>query len=374
MPRECEQHLSVQTSIEIVSMFKKLVRLTIPLAIVAVGVAIAVVMVGSREELKTGAAAELLPRVHTIDVTLSAVPISVLAHGNVTARYELELASEVTGRVVWVAPEFEPGKIVTAGTTLLRIDPVSYRLALAEARAALSTANIALADAQALKRQAAIGEGKLVIEAARQRIAKAEQDLANTDIKAPFDAVIDKQLVEYGQFINSGRTVARLLSSNTAEVSMSVSAAEAGYLEDSLGEAVTLTAQIGQEDREWQGKIIRIESRVEQLSRVVPVVVEVQTPYDTNRHPHKLPLGLFVTAHLPGRAIDAAIRLPSSVLHADDSVFVLVGDALQRRKVNIVHREGNDVVINDGLQTGDRVVSTRLEVMFEGMKVESVDD
>jgi multidrug efflux pump subunit AcrA (membrane-fusion protein) len=55
-------------------------------------------------------------------------------------------------------------------------------------------------------------------------------------------------------------------------------------------------------------------------------------------------------------------------------VFVLVGDALQRRKVNIVHREGNDVVINDGLKTGDRVVSTRLEVMFEGMKVESVDD
>jgi hypothetical protein len=36
-------------------------------------------------------------------------------------------------------------------------------------------------------------------------------------------------------------------------------------------------------------------------------------------------------------------------------------------------REGNTVVINGGLRTGDRVVTTRLELMFEGMKVEPSD-
>lgn len=351
----------------------KLRKFLLPLGIVAAAVLVAMMMVNSREEFTTGDAAEVLPHVQTIDVTLSDVPVSIIAHGTVSSRYELELASEVTGRVIWVAPEFQPGEIVAAGTVLLRIDPVNYRLALAEAKAALSTANMALADATALKRQAAIGEAELNIEAAKERIVKAEQDLAYTEIKAPFDAVIDQQLVEYGQFIASGRPVARLLSSALAEVRLPVTPAEAGLLASAPGASVVLSARIGEQQQQWQATLARVESRVEQQSRIVPVIVEVESPYDPGKHAQPLPLGLFVTAALPGKSIRDAVRLPSSVLHADDTVFVIADGALQRRPVDIVLREGNTVVINGGLQTGDQVVSTRLELMFEGMKVELID-
>lgn len=350
-------------------MLEKAMKLVVPLGIVLAAVVVAILLVGSREEFTAGDVPELLPHVQAFEVTLSDVPISIVAHGNVNARYELELASEVTGRVVWVAPEFEPGEIVAAGKLLLRIDPLNYQVALAQAKAALATANIALADARAVKRMAAVGEAELNIEAARQRIVKAEQDLAYTEIKAPFDAVIDQQLVEFGQFINSGRTVARLLSSSEAEVSLPVTPAEAGFLADSVGSSVALSAQFGEQQHQWRGTLVRIESRVEQQSRVIPVIVEVASPYDLESHSHRLPLGLFVKATLPGRPISAAVRLPNTVLHADDTVFVLSEGALQRRKVNVTHRDGNSVVINGGLQSGDRVVTTRLELMFEGMKV-----
>jgi len=345
----------------------------LPLGIVAAAVLVAMAMVSSREEFTTGDAAEPLPHVQAVAVTLSEVPVSITAHGTVSARFELELASEVTGRVVWVAPQFHPGQIVAAGTVLLRVDPVNYRLALAEARAALSTATMALADATALKRKAAIGEAELNIEAARQRIVKAEQDLAFTEIKAPFDAVIDQQLVEYGQFIAAGRTVARLLGSELAEVRLPVTPTEAGFLQDSIGADVVLSARIGEQQRQWQARLARVEARVEQQARVIPVVVEVASPYDAATHPQPLPLGLFVTAALPGRPIGDAVRLPSSVLHAQDTVFVLADGALQRRPVEVALREGNTVVISGGLQNGDQVVTTRLELMFEGMKVERVD-
>lgn len=351
-------------------MFRKAMKLVIPLGIVAVAVMLAMVMVGSREELKPSGAVEPLPHVQAIEVTLAEVPISIVAHGNVTSRYELELASEVTGRIDWVASEFQPGAMVEAGTVLLRIDPVNYQLALAQAKAALATANIALADARALKRQAAIGEGELNIEAARQRIVKAEQDLAYTEIKAPFNAVIDKQLVEFGQFVSTGQPVARLLSSDTAEVTLPVTPAEAGFLESSMDAPVLLSAQIGERREQWQATLRRIEARVDQASRVIPVIVEVQAPYDTSVHSHRLPLGLFVEATLPGEPVSSAVRLPSSVLHADDSVFVFVDGALRRKQVNVVHRAGGTVVINGGLAPGDLVVSTRLDLMFEGMKVE----
>ena len=354
-------------------MLKKMMKLIVPVGIIGVAIVLAMVMVDSREELKPTAAEQLLPHVQAMEVSLSDVPISIVAHGNVTSRYELDLASEVTGRIVWVAPAFQPGEIVAAGTDLLRIDPVNYQLAVAQAKAALATANMALADARALKRQAAIGEGELNIEAARQRIVKAEQDLAYTRIKAPFAAVIDKQLVEFGQFISTGQPVARLLSSDTAEVTLPVTAAEAGFLESSIGAPVMLSAQIGERQEQWQARLARIEARVDQASRVTPVVVEVESPYDTSVHSHRLPLGLFVAAELPGQPVSSAVRLPSSVLHADDTVFVLAGGALHRKQVKVVHRSGGSVVINGGLEAGDLVVTTRLDLMFEGMKVELSD-
>ena len=354
-------------------MFRQAIKLLIPLVVVVIAVMIAMTMIGSRKELPTSDAEVPLPHVKTIEVKIGDVPVSIVAFGSVSARHELELASEVTGRVVWVAPEFEPGEMVVAGTVLLRVDAVSYRLALAEANAALVRSNNELADAIALKRKASAAEAKLNIETARQRIIKAEQDLAYTEIRAPFNAVIDKQLVEFGQFINTGQTVARLLSSDTAEVTLPVPAVDSGFLDSTVNTPVVLTAKIGAQQRQWQATLLRVESRVDRQTRVVPVVVQVASPYDNGVHSQTLPLGLFVEAQIPGRPISSAVRLPRSALQADGSVFVLSGNTLRRRQVTIAHRQGDFVVINVGLAAGDLVVVTHLEVMFEGMKVEHDD-
>ena len=204
-------------------------------------------------------------------------------------------------------------------------------------------------------------------------VAKAEQDLAYTDVRAPFNAIIDRQMVEPGQFINTGQTVAHLLSSDAAEVTLPVSAAESGFLDASTTDKVELSATIGATTWTWSASLLRIESRVDRETRVVPVVAEVHAPYDSNAHARTLPLGLFVEALIPGKPVASAVRLPSSALQSDDSVFVLVDNSLRRRPVTIAHRGGDTIVVSDGLASGDRVVTTRLEVMFEGMKVEPID-
>jgi len=351
-------------------MLKKLV---VPLVVVVIAVLIAMAMIKSRPALPTSDAEIALPHVKAIDVELGEVAVSIVAYGTVRARHELDLASEVTGRVSWRSAVFQPGEMVAKGTVLLRVDAVRYRLALAEARAGLVSANNSLADAKALKRKAAAAEAELNIEAARQRIIKAEQDLAYTEIKAPFNAVIDSQLVELGQFINTGQAVARLLSSDVAEVSLPVAAAEAGFLSGETKPPVQLTAKIGGEQWQWQATLVRIESRVDSQTRVVPVVVQIISPYDDALHGHRLPLGLFVKAVIPGRAIASAVRIPRSALQADGSVFVVENNALRRREVSVALREGNFVIISGGLASGEQVVTSRLEVMFEGMKVSRSD-
>jgi multidrug resistance efflux pump len=154
-----------------------------------------------------------------------------------------------------VAP-VSAGQLVAADTVLLRIDPVNYRLALAEAKAMLSTANMALADARALKRQAAIGEAELNIAAARERIVKAEQDLAYTEIKAPFDAVIDQQLVEYGQL--SPPAGGGAIEQRSGRSAPAADAGGGGAPASSSGASVAQRAD-GRAKQRWQARMARIE-------------------------------------------------------------------------------------------------------------------
>lgn len=353
-------------------MFKKLVKAALPLLVIVVAMLIAKGMIGSREQLEAGGEDPPLPLVQTIAVELGEVATLLASNGNVAANIELDVSSEVTGRVVWATPEFEPGERVSAGTVLLRIDAVNYELALAEAEAALAGANTALADAQALRKRAAVTEAKLNIKAVEQRIAKAKQDLSYTQVRAPFDAIIDRKLVEVGQFVAIGQALARLLSTDAAHISLPFTAAQASLLGEPENTEVVLSVGQGEQQRQWPAKMLRVESRVDQVTRVVPVVVEVAAPYDLSVHKHSLPLGLFVQASVTGRPIGGAVRLPNSVLHGE-SVYVLRKGELQRKEVTVAYREGSAVVVSDGLQDGDQVVQTRLEVMFDGLKVQAVD-
>ena len=181
--------------------------------------------------------------------------------------------------------------------------------------------------------------------------------------------MIDRQVVELGQFINTGQSVARLLSSDAVEITLPVPASDAGFLDPEPGTPVSLFAQMGADKYQWQGRVLRVESRIDMETRVIPVVVEVTSPYDTNIHDQALKLGLFVEARIPGKPFASAVRLPNSALQSVSSVFVLQDGTLQRRAVKVAHREGNFVVVTSGLDAGEQVVVTELDVMFQGMKV-----
>lgn len=132
---------------------------------------------------------------------------------------------------------------------------------------------------------------------------KARQDLAYTEIRAPFNTVIDSKFAEYGQYLAAGQPVARLLSSDTAEVSLQLPPSDAALLDP--GADVTLAATMGTELQQWPARLLRIESRVDQQTRVMPVVVEVDSPYDASVHPDVLP---WASSSAPSCTVDPSAR------------------------------------------------------------------
>jgi RND family efflux transporter MFP subunit len=355
-------------------MQNKWMRGLLPLLILAAAAAIAVLMVKSRPELPRRDAVASVPVVEVMVVDPGPVETTVHSRGTVAATMDIELVSEVSGRIIWVAPEFLDGAAVTRGTTLLRIDPIDYEVAVSTARAAVASAELSLAEVQVVVKRAAIDEAQAQLRASRDRLRQAEADLANTTIVAPFDAIIDTKRVDFGQYVQAGSGLMRLLGTDTVELRLPLLASDIPFVRygksaDGSWPQATLTARFGAIERSWPARLVRLEQRVDEQTRVFYLVAEVDRPYDTTRHEWPLSVGLFVEAEIQGLEVPRATRLPRSALHDSDTVFVLEGGGMHRRAVTVLRRERDSVIVGEGLASGDRVILSRLDLMVDGMPV-----
>jgi RND family efflux transporter MFP subunit len=356
-------------------MSKSWARRLAPLAIIALAVAVAFAMVKNRSELPRREGAIRNPLVEVQIVEPGPVATRIRSRGTVAPKRRIELASEVSGKVVWVAEEFVQGGRVAKGDVLLRIDPIDYEVALSDARAALAGAQLSLAEVQVVVKRAAIEEAEARVQAAKDRLRQAEVDLANTEILAPFNAIIDAKAVDMGQYVQTGVPLMTLLGTDTAEVRLPILASDAPFVRYGQGALGTwpkaeLSARFGGAVRTWWGRLVRLEQRVDAQTRVFYLVAEIDRPYDTGIHLDPLSVGLFVEAEIAGKEIAGAVVLPRTALHDNASVFVLQDGKLRRRPVTLLRMEGERVIVGDGLEAGEQVVLSRLDIMVDGMPVD----
>lgn len=355
-------------------MQNKWIKRLLPLLVLSAAVGIALLMIASRAELPRREGATAIPVVDVLIAEPGPVEVTVTSRGVVTAVTDIELASEVSGRVIWVAPEFVEGGPVSQGSTLLRIDPIDYEVALSEASAAVASAKLSLAEVQVVVKRAAIEEAEARVKASRDRLRQAQADLANTAITAPFDAVIDTKRADLGQYVQAGTALMRMLSTGTVEIRLPLLASDLpfvryGQLPDGAWHQAELTATFGDLVRSWTARLVRLEQRVDEQTRVFYLVAEVEAPYDQALHPWPLSIGLFVEADIPGAAIPLATRIPRSALHGGDSVYVVEQGSVRKRPVKVLRRERDSVIVGEGLSSGDQVILSRLDLMVEGMPV-----
>jgi RND family efflux transporter MFP subunit len=355
-------------------MQNKWMRRLLPLLILTAAVIVALLMIKNRPELPRREAVVSIPLVEVMMVEPGPVGTTVHSRGIVAPRTDIELVSEVSGRVVWVAPEFLEGGAVKQGNTLLRIDPIDYEVALSTARAAVASAELSLAEVQVVVKRAAIGEAEAQLRAAKDRLRQAEADLANTEIVAPFDAIIDIKRVDQGQYVQAGSQLMRLLGTDSVEVRLPLLASDIPFVRygqstDGSWPVATLSSRFGAIEYSWQARLERLEQRVDEQTRVFFLVAEVDAPYDEARHSWPLSVGLFVEAEIRGLELPRATRLPRSALHDGDAVFVLREGSMRKRTVTVLRREQDSVIVGDGLVSGDQVILSRLGLMVDGMPV-----
>lgn len=355
------------------------------------------------------AAVEIIPvSVRVAEVSLESVELVVGSQGKVQAAQTVSLSSAVAGPIEWISPSMESGGYIEAGGVLLRLQTSDFETALERSRANMqqTLAESEFADAE-LERLQELAERRLASDSQLQdaqrraevnlaRLAdaeasfrQAELDLERTELRAPFNAVIQSRDVELGQYVNRAQSVAVLFGADEVEVRVPLAMRQLGFLDIPLGQRgeipeqyapeVTLTGTYGGQEYQWQGKLVRIEASIDPNSNTVQTIIRVPQPRVSDQwamQQHKaipLPIGLYVEADIKGRTVDNIISLPRSVIRNNNQVLVVDAEnKMYFREVEIFRLEEQQVLISGGILPGERICISPIQAVVDGMAVQPV--
>lgn len=354
------------------------------------------------------------------------VPV-LQAFGEIRAERTLELRASASGRIVELSQNFLEGGRVRTGEMLLRIDPADAQSAKDRAEADLADAQAEVIDAEAglalardelaaavdqralqqraFERQkdlasrgvgtsAAVETAELAVASARQavlsrrqaitqaeaRIAKSKTQLqrmqiaqaeavrrlADTELYAPFDGTLSGVTLTQGRLVANNEQLATLIDPNALEVAFRVSTAQyVRLLEDGrlAQRPVEVELDVAGIDLTAQGTIRREQAAVgeAQSGRLIFAGLDAAPGFKP---------GDFVTVSAQEPAMDNVVRLPAGALDGSGTVLVLQGeDRLGSLPVELLRRQGNEVLVRGIGLSGREVVTARSPLLGAGIAV-----
>ena len=381
-------------------------KILIPIGIIASAAVLAIVMVNSRAPAERQAAPAPVPVVQVAEVSSTRYEIWVESRGVAQARTQGSLVAQVGGEVVKLNPNFRDGGFFRAGDVLVQIDARDYQAAVTIAKSELVSAQQRHAEEKALSEQAArdwarLGKGdpsdltlrkpqlaaaEAAVAAAKARLAQARLDFSRTRVDLPYDGRVLKQTVDIGQVVTPGAVLGEVYATDMVEVRLPLSNRQLGLMQvpeqyrdgsqTAEGPAVELSAVVGSQKYTWQGQIVRSEGAIDSNSRQTFVVAQVTDPYAPNeagRPPLKV--GQYVEARIKGNVLENALVLPRSALRGENLVYVFgKGGKLEERELKIAWQGERDLVASSGVADGERVVVNLPPTAVNGMKVRLAGD
>jgi RND family efflux transporter MFP subunit len=218
------------------------------------------------------------------------------------------------------------------------------------------------------------------VASARAAVRQAELDLQRTALKAPFNCRVRSEEIDLGQYVRSGNSAATVAGTETAEIVVPLPLEELYWLSiprqgsKVKGSPATVKVAAGDQTFIWEGNVVRSLGEVDPRGRMARVVVAVDDPYHLKKSNGDgvpdLEFGMFVEVAIQGDMLTDVFSIPRGALRQDDTVWV-VGEEekLQIRKINVVRRDRETVLIRNDLKEGDRVILTALQGAANGMKL-----
>jgi RND family efflux transporter MFP subunit len=295
--------------------------------------------------------------------------------GTVISRNDSKVASEVTGRVTWIA---EVGTVVAEGDPVARLDDTFFRLRKSEftgqverQRARLTYLEPEVERLKKLREQnnAAISrldQTRSDLEVARgdtrvaeARLAQAGVRLARTTIRAPFAGVVTERMSNIGEMVNTGSEVVRLVDPSAIEIVARAPLRSAAFLK--------------------KDAVVQVSTNLRSEDSTVRTIVPFGDPRShmfemrLNVDPANWVVGESVQIAVPTAEAREVLAVPRDALvlrRNGASVFRVGNDQLVER-VSILagSGDGDMIEVSGDLKVGDKIVIRGAERLRPGQKV-----
>ena len=326
---------------------------------------------------------EPLRAVRVMTVGTASTQGADLFAAEVRARTETRLSFRVPGKLV--RREVEVGQRVRAGALLASLDPEDLRQGKAAADAALAAAqsnlDLARSDWQRfadLHRQGFISAAELERRSTTLRVAQSQFEQARAQaavqgnqagyasLLAPEAGVVTSVEVEPGAVVSAGQAVMRLAFDGPRDAVFAIPEDRLAQFRPLLGRTGALSVRL------WAGGEPVPTTLREIAAAADPVTRTFQAKADLGRAEVQLGQTATVVAIRP--RLDEVIRLPLTAVTAREgsaSVFVLDRTTMTVRPVpvTVAAADGNELVIAQGLSSGQDVVVAGVHVLTPGQKV-----
>ena len=316
------------------------------------------------------------PETVTAAVAETASWESVLtAVGSLEAVQGVTVAAELSGRVEKIL--FEAGTNINQGDVLLKQDSSSERARLRSAEASLQLARNELERKTALLERRTISQSDYDKAEAQYKQALAEVDNIRTiiekkTIRAPFTGRLGIRLVNLGQILNEAEPIVSLQSLNPIFVNFYLPQQKLAKIKEGLPVRLTVDSML---EEKIQGRITAINPQLDDRTRSVRIQATVPNPDEALRP------GMFANVSVVLPTSETVVSIPATaVLYApySDSVFVIeekkdengqIGQTLRQPFVRLGEKNGDFTAVVDGLQAGQKVVSTGVFKLRNGQSV-----
>ncbi len=279
---------------------------------------------------------------------------SVKLGGTLLANDEVEIRSEISGRIVQM--NIAEGSEVQKGSLLVKLNDDDLQAQLKKLTAQKQTAE---QTEKRLKELLKInGVGQQEYDAASVQLSGINADIdftkaqiAKTNIYAPFSGRVGLRNVSTGAYVSPATLISTLSQNSLLKLDFTL---PERYL-SGLTKGMDVNFSVDGYDQKFKAKIIALDSRIDEQTRSIKVRALVQNNLG------KLVSGAFAEIALPLSDINNALLIPSQCIipeaRSKKVILYKSGKAVFQKIVTSV-RDSSRVLVLDGIKAGDTIVST----------------
>jgi len=366
-------------------------QIIIPFILLFSAISITAILIALESPPEDKKLEEFIPIVKVDVIKTTNLPMMVNSQGTVMPKESTVLVAQVGGKITKLSNAFIRGGFVKAGEVLAWIDDSDYQTQLIEAQANLASARASLQEEKAKGhvaerewqqitnaspselglRKPQLAQEVAKVRAATAGVSRAKRNLERTQIVAPYDAIVEDKKVGLGSFVSGGSIIGDIARVDVGEIRLPIADKDLRFLENQgINAKVIFSAIYNGKPTQWEGLIVRDEGIIDSKSRMNYLVAQVKKPYELD---NPLKFGSYVSAEIIGETIENAVIIPRYVIEERGIAFMTDENTLHFESINIIRKQGEEVVISGQLNGHDKLIISALDVAIEGMKVNLLD-